>query len=348
MILKASMNRALPNTTILSLLVLAGTLFLNASIAFADVNQGNSTMTNGVFSGVGNGINGSANGSVINSSNTTVQTGANTNTNSSAINNSNANTVVTPTQSVSSGGSSALVLPRNPLALPNAALGRSNFGLQFGVNNNPGFSQLFGKGAGDALGWFMQGGVTIPFGKIPDILTNPRNAQLDDSRQQKMGAERQVFGTFQNPAAASQQPQTNVQGRVVSLNAYNYATAPSPKVTGLQDALKEVEAQSKLMTPKVLALADALVYSKPLGKGDKVGSIMTGDEYKYIAHTSSGWVKIVLPNGREGWVKGQFEYLKNDYTEVDTITLNNMGVDNPKEAATPVHKGKISFSNLRK
>jgi hypothetical protein len=72
----------------------------------------------------------------------------------------------------------------------------------------------------------MQGGVTIPFGKIPDIIANPRNAQLDDSRQRHLEDSRQVFG---NAQPNQQKAQTNVQGRVVSLNAYNYATSPPPK-----------------------------------------------------------------------------------------------------------------------
>jgi hypothetical protein len=344
MISKASKTQASSFYKMLSLLGLAGTLFLNAS-ALADINQGNTTttntttMNNAVFSDAGNAINGSADGSVINNNTSHITTGANTNTNS------NSSTVYTPTQAVSNGGSSALVLPRNPLMLPNAALGRSNFGLQFGVNNNPGFSQLFGKGAGDALGWFMQGGVTIPFGKIPDVVASPRNAQLDDSRQQRMQADRQVFGSLQNP---TQQPQATVQGKVVSLNAYNYATAPSPKVGGLQDALREVDADRSVMAPKVLALADALVFSKPLGKGEKVGTVQTGDEYKYIGHTNSGWVKIVLPNGRDGWAKSQFEYLKNDYTEIDTVTLHNAGDNDPKQAINLNSKPQISLSNSKK
>jgi hypothetical protein len=273
-----------------------------------------STSTIGNYSNVGNGVNGSANGSLLNNSSTSVQTGPNTNTNS--------NTVYTPTQAMSNGGSSALVLPRNPLALPNANLGRSNFGLQFGVNNNPGFSNIFGNNnKSNALGWFMQGGFTIPFGKIPDILTNPRNAHLDDTRIQRMEDERQLFGSIQNPSTPA--PQTNVQGKVVNLNAYNYATAPSPKLAAPMSNMPQLEVERNLNTPKVLALADAPVFSKPLGRGDKIGTIQTGEEFRYIAHTHSGWVKIILPNGREAWTKGQFEYLKNDYTEIDTITLHN-------------------------
>jgi hypothetical protein len=309
------------------LLSLAALFCISASVALADTNIDAAN-----FNGNGsNNVNGNANG---NFNSIGVQTGANTNNNT----NNTVSQVIAPTQALSNGGSSALVLPRNPLALPNASMGRSNFGLQFGVNNNPGFSNIFGNnGKGDSLGWFMQGGVTIPFGKIPDIIANPRNAQLDDSRQRHLEDSRQVFG---NAQPNQQKAQTNVQGRVVSLNAYNYATSPSPKMTGVSDAVKSIEAEKNLTTPKVLALADGTVFSRPLGKGEKVGAIALGEEYRYIGHTNSGWVKLILPNGREGWAKGQFEYLKNDYTEVDTITLHNT-LDGLKEAQnTPSHKIK--------
>lgn len=233
----------------------------------------------------------------------------------------NQTAVYSPTQSVSTGGTSALVLPRNPLALGNANLGRSNFGLQFGLNNNPILGNLNSvNGKTDAMSWFMQGGLTIPFGKIPDIIANPRNNQIDDIRQQRLQDERQVFGSVQ----AQQNAHANVQGKVVRLNAYNYATSPSPKLEGLKDSLRQIEAEkANLSVPKVLALAEATVYTKPLGKGEKVGTTTMGDEYRYIGHTNSGWVKIIMSNGREGWVKGQFEYLKNDYTDIDTVTLDN-------------------------
>lgn len=295
-----------------------------------------STTTIGNFSNTGNGVNGSANGSLLNNNSTSVQTGANTN--------SNTNNLYTPTQAVSNGGSSALVLPRNPLMLPNANLGRSNFGLQFGINNNPGFSNIFGSnnGASNALGWFMQGGVTIPFGKIPEVIANPRNAQLDDTRAQRMEDERQVFGNVQNASAPP--PNTNVQGKVVNVNAYNYTTSPSPRMNAPAGNLMNfAEADKSQNMPKLLALADAQVFSKPLGKGDKIGSIQTGDEFRYIAHTHSGWVKIILPNGREAWTKGQFEYLKNDYTEIDTITLHNhQGNIQNAEASRPSNPPSIS------
>jgi hypothetical protein len=291
------------------------------------------TINNGVFDGSTVGLNGSTNNGNIN---------GNQNSLSNQNQNANQTQVYSPTQSVSTGGTSALVLPRNPLALPNANLGRSNFGLQFGLNNNPILGNLNSvNGKTDAMSWFLQGGLTIPFGKIPDIIANPRNNQLDDIRQQRMMDEREVFGSLQN----QQNARANVQGKVVRLNAYNYATTASPKLEGVRDGLRQVESEkaSLLNAPKVLALADAEVFSKPLGKGDKVGSTTTGEEYRYIGHTSSGWVKIIMSNGREGWVKGQFEYLKNDYTEVDVVTLGNPA-DGVKNAQSPI-RGKLAVSS---
>lgn len=288
---------------------------------------------NGIFQGVGNGVNGSVDNSNLNSNSNNVTTGANNNQNVVQP------IISAPAQAV--GGSSALVLPRNALALPNAGLGRSNFGLQFGVNNNPVMSNIFGKGAGSALSWFMQGGVTVPFGKIPDIIANPRNAQMDDYRQQRLDNDRQVFGAVAPTANAT------VEGRVVSLNAYNYSTAASSKIGSLQDALKEVEGKAEANTPKVVALADVPVYTKPLNKGQKIAATVVGDEYRYIGHTSSGWLKLVLPDGRQGWVKGQFEYLKNDYTEVDSITAQNT-LDNVREAMDNKQSKKLVSLNTRK
>lgn len=317
------------------LLILVSVLSLSASAgAWAQATPpatGGNNMNNAVCDGVGICGNGSTNNGNQN---------ANQNNLSNQNQNANQTYVNTPNQSVSTGGTSALVLPRNPLALGNANLGRSNFGLQFGLNNNPILGNLNSvNGKTDAMSWFMQGGLTIPFGKIPDIIANPRNNQLDDIRQQRMQDEREVFGSLQN----QQNARANVQGKVVRLNAYNYATSASPKLEGLKDGLRQIEAdKASLATPKVLALADAVVYSKPLGKGDKVGATVTGDEYRYVGHTNSGWVKIIMSNGREGWVKGQFEYLKNDYTDIDTVTLGNPGED-IKSANTPV-RGKLAIT----
>jgi hypothetical protein len=294
--------------------------------------SGNTTA--GVFDGAGNAINGNANGSNVSNNQNNVQTGSNTNTNA------NQTQVIAPAQAV--GGSSALVLPRNPLMLGNAGLGRSNFGLQFGLNNNPVLSNVFSnsKGSGHAMSWFMQGGVTIPFGKIPDIIANPRNTAMDDQRLQRLDDDRQVFG-------AMAAPQTSVQGRVVSLNAYNYSTAASPKVTNMQDALKEIEAKAaEASTPKVVALADAPVFSKPLNKGQKIGTTTVGDEYRYVGHTSSGWVKLVLADGRQGWSKGQFEYLKNDYTEIDNVTAHN-SLDDIRESLDGKQSKKLVSLNRK-
>ncbi len=305
-----------------SLCVLSGTL-----TAWSDT-----TINSGVFDNSTVGLNGSTNNGNIN---------GNQNSLSNQNQNANQTQVYSPTQALSTGGTSALVLPRNPLALPNANLGRSNFGLQFGLNNNPILGNLNSvNGKTDAMSWFLQGGLTIPFGKIPDIIANPRNNQLDDIRQQRMMDEREVFGSLQN----QQNARANVQGKVVRLNAYNYATTASPKLEGIRDGLKQVESDkaSLLNAPKVLALADAEVFSKPLGKGDKVGMTTTGEEYRYIGHTNSGWVKIIMSNGREGWVKGQFEYLKSDYTEVDVVTLGNPA-DNAKTVQSPI-RGKLAVS----
>lgn len=314
------------------LLILVSALSLSASVGgWADGTNTGSTMNNAVCDGVGICSNGSNNSGNQN---------ANQNSLSNQNQNANQTQVYSPTQSVSTGGTSALVLPRNPLALGNANLGRSNFGLQFGLNNNPILGNLNSvNGKTDAMSWFMQGGLTIPFGKIPDIIANPRNNQIDDIRQQRLMDERQVFGSMQN----QQNARANVQGKVVRLNAYNYATSPSPKLEGLKDSLHQIEAEkASLAIPKVLALAEAIVYTKPLGKGEKIGSTTTGDEYRYIGHTNSGWVKIIMSNGREGWVKGQFEYLKNDYTDIDTVTL-----DNPAEGVKQANAKSISTTSRK-
>lgn len=303
------------------LLAVVSVLTLQVSGAWAD-----SEMNNAVCDGVGICTNGS---DVSGNQNANQNTLTNQNQNQNA----NQTQVYSPTQSVSTGGTSALVLPRNPLSLNNANLGRSNFGLQFGLNNNPILGNLNSvNGKTDALSWFLQGGITVPFGKIPDIITNPRSNQMDDIRQQRLMDERQVFGSLQN----QQNARANVQGKVVSLNAYNYATSASPKLEGVKEGLRQIESEkASLAAPKVLALADAAVFTKPLGQGEKIGKTSMGDEYRYIGHTNSGWVKIIMSNGREGWVKGQFEYLKNDYTDIDTVTLDNLG-QNLKQASVKV------------
>ncbi len=323
---------------LLGLLCVSGSLVVNSSNAWADAPTTTtntagtgSTMNNGVFDTVGNGLNGSTNNGNMNSNQNNLSTG------------SNNNQLYAPNQSLSTGGTSALVLPRNPLSLSNANLGRSNFGLQFGLNNNPILGNLNSvNGKTDAMSWFLQGGVTIPFGKIPDMLKNTPNNKFDDIRMQRMQDEREVFGSVRPQQQAAQ---TNVQGKVVRLNAYNYATTASPKLEGMKDGLLHIDAEkANLAAPKVLALAEATVFSKPLGKGDKIGSVQTGEEYRYIGHTNSGWVKVILSNGREGWVKGQFEYLKSDYTEIDTITLGN-----PAEGVKQANSaGSGKLANARK
>lgn len=253
--------------------------------------------------GVGNAVNG---GTV---------TGSNLNANQNSNNN-----VLQPiliTQPQTRGGSAALVLPRNPLPLPNANLGRSNFGLQFGVQNNPGLSSLTG-GSGNALGWFMQGGLTIPFGKIPAPYMAQNSAAMDELRQGRMDLQRQVFGKVASGSPAAS-PKTDVQGRVMGLNAYNYSTIQADKLPLQQPAnVGEIVAPQ----PKVLALKPASAYSQPLNTGEQVGEVVVGKEYPYLGHTKSGWVKVLLPNGKEAWTSTQFEYLKFDYTEIDTLALD--------------------------
>jgi hypothetical protein len=231
------------------------------------------------------------------------------------------------------------MLPRNPLPLGNAGLGRSNFGLQFGLQNNPILSGL-GRGGGNALGWFMQAGLTIPFGKIPDIYRNQASQpSLDtDVRQARQEQQRNLF----NPGGPnnSMQPgsiKTNVNGRIMSMGAYNYATIPNTKIP-LPDNLSGAVSDLKLQSPKIVALTSAEVYSKPLNVGEKIGTVEVGNEYAYLGHTKSGWVKLLMPNGKEGWTSTTFEYLKNDYTEIDDLALSVPSVKREKTAFKPEQK----------
>ncbi|MGE0201111.1 MAG: SH3 domain-containing protein [Candidatus Melainabacteria bacterium] len=261
----------------------------------------------------------------------------NNNQNANAVTSSNSNQNVlnpvlySPTSSNGGGGgNSALVLPRNPLALPNANYGRSNFGLQFGVNNNPALSALTGNS--NALGWFLQGGVTIPFGKIPDVLKNSSNAKLDELRMDRQDASRRVFGNVGPTASANRgtvHVNKSVQGAIYGLDAHNYTTVPSAKLsvpgtlTSMMSAQTPLAASSaKGVEPKVLALAEAHVFSHPLNTGDDIGSVEVGHEYPYLGHTKSGWVKILLPNGKTGWTSTNWEYIKLDYTQVDDLAVD--------------------------
>ncbi len=240
-------------------------------------------------------------------------------------NNQNSNTnvlqpiVLTQPQYMSSGqgGSSTLVLPRNPLPLSNAALGRSNFGLQFGVQNNPGISMMT-NGKENGLGWFMQGGVTIPFGKIPNVANNGKSQEYDNMRQDRIDDQRRVFAEPM-PSPSGQSREARIEGKVVGLNAYNYATIPSQKLQ-LQGPPDIGEISQP--RPKVLALLTTSAYDQPLNTGSKIGQILTGKEYPYLGHTRSGWIKVLLPTGQEGWTTGQFEYVKFDYTEIDTLAAS--------------------------
>jgi hypothetical protein len=210
------------------------------------------------------------------------------------------------------GGSAALVLPRNPLPMPNAALGRSNFGLQMGVQNNPGLPTM--GGAANALGWFMQAGLTIPFGKIPEVYNNPNRASLDDDRKQQLQASRNVFGD--SKSGQNNNAGKKVSGKVVGLSAYNYTTTPSGRVNPSGGpSLGKIE----IPQPRVLALAPSDAYTQPLDTGQKAGVIEAGKEYVYLGHTSSGWVKLLLPTGSEAWTVGRFEYVKYDFTQIDAL-----------------------------
>lgn len=287
-------------------------------------------------------VNGNVNSSTINSTVNELTTGNNQNMNTNVI----APTLLTPTQSAASGGaasggtggSAVLMLPRNPLPMPNALLGRSNFGLQFGLQNNPilaGMNNLNGKQ--NALGWFLQAGLSIPFGKIPDVYRNRQGSQLDTARLNNLEHSRNVYGTTV-PSNNSVQYNRDVKGKLSGMGAYNYSTIPSSKIT-VPDALNMAAGEVKISQAKLLALAPAQVYTKPLNVGKMIGVIEVGSEYPYLGHTKSGWVKIILPNGTEGWTSSQFEYIKHDYTEVDALAEApgvKIGVD--KENAPPILK----------
>lgn len=216
------------------------------------------------------------------------------------------------------GGAAALVLPRNPLPLGNAALGRSNFGLQFGVQNNPGLSAITG-GKENGLGWFFQGGLTIPFGKIPSAVANPASSQYDRIREDRQDSQRNVMGNAL-PTESASRAEAKVQGKVVGLNAYNYSTLSTDKIpTQGLSSLGDVAAPM----PRVLALSLGKAFDQPLNTGVQIGQIQVGKEYPYLGHTHSGWVKVLLPNGKEGWATSKFEYIKFDYTEIDTLASSN-------------------------
>ncbi len=279
-------------------------------------------------------VNGAVTGSNLNNNQNSLTTGNNANLN-----------LLNPNAVGGNGGASVLMLPRNPLPLSNALLGRSNFGVQFGLQNNPILGNLSGLGGGsqNALGWFLQGGVTIPFGKIPEPLKNDAQAaQLDNMREQNLERRRNIFANVDpgnnNNTSNGTNYSTTVQGKVAGMGAYNYATIPSSKINlpaGLQDATTDL----KSAQPKLLALSPADVYSKPLNVGEKIGVVEVGSEYPYLGHTHSGWVKILLPNGSEGWTSTRFEYIKHDYTEIDSLALDPEVVKNMKTAIhLPVDK----------
>jgi hypothetical protein len=302
----------------------AGASTINANTG---VNNGGVIGNNsGSFNDVGIGVNGNLTGNANNNQNTAYAQNQNMNAVQSA------NNVYVPSQAA--GGNSAIILPRNPLPLPNANLGRSNFGLQFGVNNHP-YSGTFG-GSSNALGWFMQAGLVIPFGKIPKpLIENSRMANmLDNAREQQMSNSRNVFARPVPPNGQldGRTVETKVQGRVQGLSAYNFATIPADKMdpNAISSAASTV-GRPFMTRPKVIALAPGSVYSRPLNTGETIGNIEVGQEYPYLGHTKSGWVKVVLQNGKEGWSKASFEYLKYDFTEIDDLaSLNEPVKESPK------------------
>ncbi|MBK8189241.1 MAG: hypothetical protein IPK79_02200 [Vampirovibrionales bacterium] len=291
----------------------------------------NTGITNGSILGSNNlqatqtgvALNGANNGNLSNN--------ANYNVGGSNTLNSNPVLYSPNTSGGGSGGNSALVLPRNPLALPNANLGRSNFGLQFGVQNNPGMAAL--TGSQNALGWFLQGGVTIPFGKIPDVLANANTTQLDARRERARESDRRVFGDLL-PQGRVQAVKTSVEGQIVPqrLNAYNFSTLPAGKIDLGSSSISSLSGTPAVAAPqpKLLALEPGDVFARPMDAGDKIGVVEVGREYPYLGHLTNeklgaGWVKLLMPNGQEGWTRTPFEYLKFDYTQIDKLAVETTG-----------------------
>ncbi|MBX2861187.1 MAG: SH3 domain-containing protein [Vampirovibrio sp.] len=274
------------------------------------VGNDNTSITD---TGIGTG--GDVNDSNLNNNQNNLTNGDNTNQNQNSIQNQ------TVLSAPAAGGSSALVLPRNPLPLGNALLGRKNFGIQMGVNNNPAISSLGGKGS--ALGWFLQAGLNVPFGKIPEPYQK-RQKDFDTLREFRQDAERKVFGNIAPRRKKDAVPaKKEVTGEIVGLSAYNYSAIPSSKVTpdSMGSALSGLSG-SLSPKPKVLALSPAAVFSQPLNTGDKIGTVEVGKDYPYLGHTRSGWVKVLMPNGVEGWTSTEFEYIKSDFTEVDGLAVD--------------------------
>lgn len=315
-------------TTCLSLLCMLGQAGVYADQAPAPASNGGTTnnVNTGLSSGsiIGNGnmqatdtgvaVNGNANG-------------ANLNNNQNALENRNQVNAVLLSPNQAGGGNSALIMPRNPLPMPNAALGRSNFGLQFGVQNNPGLSAL--TGGGNSLGWFLQAGLSIPFGRIPEVYRNPNSGRMDELRMRKQEEDRLVFEKQKRKSDPDLAAASGRRATSTGLSAYNYATMPSARLEG-SDAPDAQIAPISMPQPRVLALAPADVYTRPLNTGERIGFVEVGREYPYLGHTRSGWVKVLMPNGAEGWASTHFEYLKYDYTEVDTLAVD------PKAGGKPV------------
>jgi hypothetical protein len=106
------------------------------------------------------------------------------------------------------------------------------------------------------------------------------------------------------------------------MGAYNYATLPTGKLPLPNSLRLDSLPDIKPVIPKLLAMATAQVYTKPLNTGDSIGSVEMGSEYPYMGHIQSGWIKVRLPNGKVGWTSTHFEYIKNDFTQVDTLAVD--------------------------
>jgi hypothetical protein len=339
------------STRSLQAVVLASFVFLVSAPAFAQVAQDSAIgNNNGVFKGVDVGINGDASGANLNNNKNTLVNGGNT----VGVSAQNSNVVQPVVISPSQGGTSALVLPRNPLTIPNAVLGRKNFGFQVGLQNNPTLSSV--SGASPGLGWFMQAGLNVPFGKIPEPFMSPAaQSQLND-RQHFMDKERNVFGQIAPGSANRGVPgnvgQKSVQGQVLQqgLSAYSPSSITTGKLSGA--ALNPSAAAAMELPllqanrPRVLSLGVAKVYSKPLLEGERLALLQPGEEYIYLGHTQSGWVKILLPTGKTGWAQAPFEYIKSDYTELDALTGDFAA--NPSSAGHSSAKASAAASSALK
>lgn len=313
---------------------------INTGIVDSSV-VGNSNQT---FDTVGNAVGGDANDANISNQQTNVHTGDNTNTasNANSVQSVNQNQVapqfIVP-GGTASGGNSVLMLPQNPLQMLPDRLARKLFQVQFGARNNPNIG-----GGSNSMSWFMQSGLSIPFGKIPEPLRARNDSQMDLVRERLMDRDRQAF------ASLSPNSKADVQGKVVGLNAYNFAAMKTAKIdpntpTAMMATVAPLNSPVNLTQPRVLALAEAKVFTRPLNTGNEIGKVEMGEEYPYLGHTKSGWVKVLLPNGEKGWTLDQFEYIKSDYTQVDELAEKITLPTRQTAVNTPARKNNNSPSS---